>query len=199
MCIKKASKIIGLTGGIASGKTEIGEIFRSLGARLIDADVVARKVVEEGSEGFKRLSAAFAEQTSGGKIDRRALRELVFADREKRKILDGIMFPLIKKAICDELDKSEGIVVIVAPLLFESGLFKLCDVVVAVSADRGKRLARLIRRDGINAELAAAMIEAQMTDSERNERADYVIANDESKEALYKNAVSLYNEIIGDC
>lgn len=189
--------IIGLTGGIASGKTAVGLVFETLGAKIIDADVVSRKTVELGSEGARRLKEAFAFAFDGDTLNRGRLKEKVFLSEDGKCRLDEIMLPLIEKEIEREAASLDGetVAVLIAPLLLESGLQRLCDTVVTVSAPYEMRLSRLLARDGIDASLAAAIMNSQLSDEERECRSDAVIRNDGDIKSLREQAKTLYNEI----
>lgn len=189
--------IIGLTGGIASGKSAVGSVFERLGAKVIDADLIARKVVEKGSVGYEMLKKEFSSAFGENGLDRRALRAQVFFSEENRRKLNDITHPLIIAQTYRETESlSAGdIAVLVAPLLFETGLDKLADITVTVSADTATRLLRLTERDKVSADTAMAMINSQLTDEQRESRADVVIRNDGTIKQLREKAAALYNEI----
>lgn len=189
--------IIGLTGGIASGKTAVGAIFETLGAAVIDADVIARDVIKPGTTGFKRLKTVFEPFFDGDNLNRRALRERVFAEKSEKEKLDAIMQPLIRAEIEKRLADFDGgeIAVLVAPLLFESGLDEIVDVTVTVSADTDTRLKRILSRDGSSLQTAAAVINSQLTDAEREAKSDIVIYNNGDIKQLRDRASVVYNEI----
>lgn len=189
--------IIALTGGIACGKTAVGNILQERGAYIIDADVLSRRVVEPGTEGFKRLGEAFPSVCAGGTLDRRALKDIVFRDENSLKTLNGIMFPRIRAAAEAEMNAcGKETVVLIVPLLFESGYDDMADVIVTVSAPAEKRIERLIERDNVTAEMAVNILSAQMSDAEREARSDVVIRNDGSMKELRDRATMVYNEIL---
>ncbi len=189
--------IIGLTGGIASGKTAVGAVFETLGAKVIDADVIARDVVKAGTTGFERLKTVFESFFDGEELNRRALRERVFAVKSEKQKLDEIMQPLIREEIERRVNLSNDgdIILLVAPLLFESGLDKIVDVTVTVSADTETRLKRILSRDGSSPETAMAVINSQLSDAEREAKSDIVIRNDGDIKQLRDRAAVVYNEI----
>jgi len=176
--------IIGLTGGIASGKSAAADILQTLGAYIIDADGLARKAVEKGSEGFKRIYEVFPEVFEFGELNRKKLRSIVFADSAQADILDKILHPLILKLIKAELKNADGTCVLVAPLLFETGLQDLCDTVWQISADRDLRIKRAVKRDNVSVGDIEAIIARQMSDTEREKLADIVIHNNGTLEEL---------------
>ena len=181
--------VIGLTGGIACGKSAVSNIFASFGVTIIDADVVSRFVMQDGGECAREVIRAFPLCANGGSIDRRKLREIVFSDKEKLAKLNSITHPRIKNEIVRRINEVDGLVLLVVPLLFEAGYDKECDMVVCVIADVDNRINRLVLRDNIDRQLALEMINSQMSDEERIKRSDYLIENDSTIEEL-KNKVS---------
>lgn len=169
---------IGLTGGIASGKSVAAEVFARLGASIVDADIVSREV------GQKEIALNFPQCVTAGVLDRRKLREYVFSSPQELRKLNAITHPLILTRITETVDKTDGVAVIVAPLLCESGLYKFCDVNICITASADRRISRLKKRDNIDDELAYNMIAAQMSDNDKIALCDYVICNDGSKEEL---------------
>lgn len=178
--------VIGLTGGIASGKSLVSETLKELGALVIDADTVAREVVESGSRGWKQVVESFGEDIlyPDGTIDRRKLGHLVFADPKKLKLLNDITHPLILNKINSEikkyrdLDQQTGkVMVIDAPLLIETGLHSLADEVWVVDIPEEVQVERLIRRDGMSREEAWSRINSQMPASEKKKLAQVIINN----------------------
>ena len=174
---------IGLTGGIASGKSALGHHFEALGATLVDADVVAREVVEPGP-----VLSAIAERFGmvilqpDGSLDRRALRELVFADEELRLALEAITHPAIRQRLQDRCQAAPGPYAVVAiPLLTEAGgrqAYPWLDRILLVDAPVELQRERLMARDGIDAALAGRMIAAQASRAQRLAMADDVVTND---------------------
>lgn len=169
---------IGLTGGIASGKSVASDILRLFGAEIIDADIVSRQV------GQGEIAQAFPDCTTGGALDRRKLRKVVFGDERKLKLLNSITHPLIVAEILRKRDEINGVAVIVAPLLLEVGLHKYCDKVITVTAQADTRIKRIVERDNITESLAYNMIEAQASDEARIAIADYVVQNDGTEDEL---------------
>ena len=189
--------IIGLTGGIASGKTAAGRVFERLGAKIIDADVVSREVVRSGSEGFGRIKELFPDCITDGELDRARLKSIVFSDKEKLELLNAATWELIGREISrriSELSESD-VAVLIVPLLFESGLWRLADAVVTVSADESLRLKRVTERDGVSEETALSIIRSQTDENERVKRSDYVLDGNGDVTALEKSAAELYGEI----
>ncbi|TXL93058.1 dephospho-CoA kinase [Streptomyces sp. IB2014 016-6] len=179
---------VGLTGGIGAGKSEVSRLLVSYGAVLVDADKIAREVVEPGTPGLDAVVDAFGPGvlTADGRLDRPKLGSLVFSDSEKLATLNAIVHPLVR-ARSAELEDAAGedaIVVHDVPLLVENGLTGLYDVVVVVDASTGTRLDRLVRVRGMAESEARSRMAAQATRERRNAAADLVIDNDGPLERL---------------
>ncbi len=171
---------IGLTGGVASGKSTVADLFRALGAPLIDTDVLAREVVEPGEAGLDAVCKAFGPDvlTEDGRLDRRKLRSIVFADDEKRRRLEAILHPLIRERVIAELGRLDAPYVIIAvPLLIETDFAKLVDRILVVDVPVDVQLDRLMARDGSTRAEAQAIIDAQVDRETRLAHADDVIDN----------------------
>jgi dephospho-CoA kinase len=188
---------IGLTGGIGSGKSTVARLLAERGAVIIDADRIAREVVEPGSPGLAAVAEAFGDGvlTPAGALDRPALAAIVFSDRQARARLDGIVHPLVR-ARSAELAAAvppDAVLVNDVPLLVESGQAGSYDLVLVVEADPETRVARLVER-GLTAEDARARIAAQATDDQRRAVADVVLDNSGSLEALAAQVDSFWME-----
>lgn len=174
-------RLIALTGGIASGKTAVSDRLAQLGARIVDTDLIARQVVEPGTPGLAALVEAFGTEVldESGELDRQALRRRVFADPAERQRLDERLHPMIEKAAREQIAAARDVpcVVVVVPLLIETGVFSDADLVVVVDIPREVQVARLTARDGIDAEQADRMLEAQASREQRLARADHIIDN----------------------
>ena len=171
---------VGLTGGIASGKSLVAEELTALGAVVIDADVLAREVVEPGTGGLAAVVKRFGESVlREGRLDRVRLGQVVFADREARRDLERIVHPAVR-ARAAELEQAappDAVVVHVIPLLVETGQQDRFDIVVVVDVDPETQLARLTARDGLNAAEGEARLAAQASREQRLAAADIVIDN----------------------
>ncbi|MYT27931.1 MULTISPECIES: dephospho-CoA kinase [unclassified Streptomyces] len=179
---------VGLTGGIGAGKSEVSRLLASYGAVIVDADKIAREVVEPGTPGLAAVVEEFGEDilAADGTLDRPKLGALVFSDQEKLKALNAIVHPLVG-ARSAELEASAGpdaVVVHDVPLLTENGLAPLYDLVVVVDAAPQTQLDRLVRLRGMAEDEAARRMAAQATREERLAIADLVIDNDGPLEAL---------------
>ncbi len=170
--------VIGLTGGIASGKTFAGELLRRRGIPVIDADMLAREVVRPGSEGFSEVVRLFPEVLLHGEIDRAALGRIVFSDEKKRRQLEAIIHPRVHAEFLRQksLHADSPLVVYEVPLLFERGLEKEMDAVIVVDAPESLQKDRLMKRSGLTAEEAERRIGAQMGRQDRLSRANFIIS-----------------------
>ena len=193
----KTTYVIGITGGIAGGKTAVSDMLAKKGEQIIDADVISREVIEPGTKGERLLKEAFPEAFEGGSLVRGRLREIVFADEKKLQKLDEITHPLIREEIekrIAETDREQ--VYLVVPLMFESGFDALCDYIVTVVSDEDKRIKRLkARNNSITDELAERIVHSQVSECERVTRADGVIVNNDSRERLEERVNEFYEEI----
>jgi dephospho-CoA kinase len=191
---------VGLTGGIASGKSEVSRRLVELGAVLVDADVLAREAVEAGSEGLAEIVRAFGEGvlTDDGGLDRAALGAIVFADPERRGLLNSIVHPRVRARAAEIVAAApeDAVVVQDIPLLVETGQAGNFDVVVVVDAPDDVRIRRLGERNGLSPEEAAARIAAQATRGERLAVADCVIENAGSLGELRDAVDRLWHDIL---
>jgi dephospho-CoA kinase len=182
-------RLIGLTGGIATGKSTVARLLAGRGAAVVDADLLAREVVLPGSPALGEIAAAFgpAVLTSAGELDRAALGALVFADASQRRRLEAITHPrigaLMGERIAAALGSAAPLVVADIPLLFEGGRGELVEGVLLVDAPEEVQLSRLMLRDGIDEAAARARIAAQMPLAEKRRRATWVIDNAGSPES----------------
>ncbi|WP_324603310.1 dephospho-CoA kinase [Nesterenkonia massiliensis] len=186
---------VGLTGGIASGKSAVSARMAEHGALIIDADLLARQVLEPGTEGLDEVVAAFGEQvlTTEGGLDRAALGRVVFADDDARARLNAIVHPRVRAAAAAlrEAAPAGSIVVEDIPLLVETGQQDRFDVVVVVQAPHSERVRRMVHNRGMSQDDAEARIRAQATDAERAAAADVVLINDGSLAQLQQKVDEL--------
>lgn len=198
---------IGLTGGIASGKSTVANFFADLGVAIIDTDLIARQVVEPGQPALAEIRAAFGDAVFGadGRLDRKALRAIVFADDDKRRQLESILHPRIRKATARQAERAAGPYhIVVVPLLAESPMRSEMDRILVVDCAPEVQLDRLRRRDGESESRARKIIASQASRAERLEIADDVILNegdlDETRrqvEALHRRYLSLSADTAG--
>ncbi|NKI34688.1 dephospho-CoA kinase [Wenzhouxiangella sp. XN79A] len=192
--------VIALTGGIASGKTAVSDRFAGRGASVVDTDRIARDVVAPGSDGLAKVSAAFGPDVidDAGALDRRALRRRIFDDPEARARLEGILHPLIATRAREAIDAATGpYVILVVPLLVESGLFNDTDRVLVVDVPESVQLERLTARDGVPPDQARAALAAQAGREQRLAVADEVIDNTGTLEVLDEQVARLDREYRG--
>lgn len=172
-------KLLGLTGGIACGKSTISAFLGEMGCPVIDADICAREVVEPGTVGLAAVAAAFGPGIlrEDGALDRKRLGGIVFSDEEKLEVLNGIMQPLIRRDIEARIAglQDSPLVVLDAPLLIEQHYEKMCDFVMVVETSEKIQLSRLVERDGLSPTEARRRIASQLTQEERRRHADVVI------------------------
>jgi dephospho-CoA kinase len=167
--------LVGLTGGIASGKSTVASMLERLGAEIIDADIIAREVVEPGTEGLSKVVAAFGESVLqfNGSLSREALASVVFGDQEQRSRLEAILHPLIKERTSSRIaTSSAAVVVYVVPLLVEANVDYPFDFVVTIESGVETQTQRLIESRGLTPDEAAARISSQATEAQRVARAD---------------------------
>lgn len=205
--MSKKSKIIGLTGGIGTGKSTVAEYLKSQGYRHIDADEISRSLTCDGSPMVDKLNEIFGPNgimglegneilKSPGVLNRQALADIVFKDDKRRDKLNEIMLTEIIKIIDENIDffhddDCDSDVLLDAPLLFESGLESRCDQVILVVADADERIRRVCQRDGMTEEQVADRINSQMSDEDKISRSDIIIDNSHGLEELY-NQLSKY-------
>ncbi|MFE7581786.1 dephospho-CoA kinase [Streptomyces gardneri] len=190
---------VGLTGGIGAGKSEVSRLFVSYGAVLIDADRIAREVVEPGTPGLAAVVEAFGDGvlTESGTLDRPKLGSIVFADADRLATLNALVHPLVgaRSAELESQAGAEDVVVHDVPLLTENGLAPLYDLVVVVDASPETQLDRLVRLRGMDEAEARARMAAQATRAQRLAIADLVIDNDGPLEALEPQVRKVWEEL----
>lgn len=193
-------KIIGLTGGIASGKSTVSNWLLSQGYPVVDADIAARKVVEPGMPALREITEAFGADIllEDGTLNRKKLGSLIFSDEEKRQMLNAIVHPAVREWMSRETERAfnEGaaIVIMDIPLLFESKLTHMVEETVLVYVSKETQLKRLMGRDGYNEADALARIHAQMPIDEKRKLADYIIDNNGTIPETIKQISDIMNE-----
>jgi dephospho-CoA kinase len=195
--------VIGVTGGVATGKSLLTEAFRKQGATVISADAISHEVASPGSTELRRIAEEFGERfvTKDGSLDRKALGDLVFGNPEARKKLEAILHPAILKRIRDAIERLRNlpdppeVVIVEVPLLYEVGMEDWFDKVLVVAATTEDQVLRLQARDGLTAEAARLRIEAQMPLESKVARADYVIWNTGRPEDLQMAAAGIMKSL----
>ncbi|HVD47376.1 MAG TPA: dephospho-CoA kinase [Candidatus Limnocylindria bacterium] len=195
-------KLVGLTGGVGSGKSTVAAMLRELGATVVDADEAAHAVYEPGTQGFAAVVREFGEKfVSDGRIDRKRLGELVFKDADARQRLNVIVHPLVREWMAartaEAAERGAGVVVQDVPLLFENGLERLFPVVVLVWVPREVQIDRLVSGRGFSRERASEVIAAQMPIDEKRARAQHVIDNSGATELTLAQVQRLWEELAG--
>jgi len=194
--------IIGLTGGVASGKSTVSQALREEGAYVIDADQIARELVEPQTPVWHKLIEIFGDEIlqKDGSIHRKKLAALVFSHREKRGLLNQLLHPRIKEEIERRLREigqrdPEALVVVDAALLVETGQYRAMDWLIVVRSSEAQQIERLVQRDGISREEARQVISAQMPLEEKVKVADTVISNDGAIEQTRRMAKEVFREL----
>ncbi|CAA7019038.1 unnamed protein product [Microthlaspi erraticum] len=194
-------RIVGLTGGIASGKSTVSNLFKASGIPVVDADVVARNVLKKGSGGWNRVVAAFGEEIllPSGEVDRPKLGQMVFSDQSKRQLLNKLMAPYISNGIVWEIlkqwAKGAKVIVVDIPLLFEVKMDKWTKPIVVVWVSEETQLKRLMERDGLSEEDARNRVMAQMSLDLKRSRADVVIDNNGGLDDLNQQFDKVLSEV----
>ena len=187
------SRILGLTGGIACGKSTISAYLKEFGLPVIDADECSRAVVEKGSIGLEKLTEIFGNKIleNDGTLNRKALGQIVFSDSEQLSLLNSVMEPLIREEISRRMnqEKNADLVVLDAPLLIEQHYDKICDFIMTVDVPKEIQLERLIERDKLSEDEAKSRIESQLSSRERNRFADVVIDSSGTVEQTRKQVI----------
>ena len=191
--------IIGLTGGIGSGKSVASDKFKSLGITIVDADVASRTVVEPGKPALKEIEDHFGSGiiTAEGKLDRNNLREIIATDPEERKWLESVLHPKIGEQITKEISESSSVYTLfVAPLLLEANSQEMCSRVVVVDVPKDVQIRRTAKRDKVSPNQVEQMVAAQMEREKRLEKADDVLLNNGTIEDLEKQVEELHKKYI---
>jgi dephospho-CoA kinase len=197
--------LVGLTGGIATGKSTVSAMFAHLGARVIDADLLAREVVMPGQPAHEAIVREFGPEVvqADGHLDRKRLGDIVFADPERRKRLEALTHPAIRRRqerILSVLDEEafEGLVIWDAALLIESGGAKGMDRVVVVLTDPDTELRRLMARDGTDEAAARRRIASQMPVADKARQADHVIDNSGSRADTERQVREVHGKLLAE-
>ena len=194
--------IIGLTGGIGTGKSEAAKFLASLGAVHLDADAISHELTEPGGEALEPIRAEFGEDVfrEDGTLDRRALANITFSDPARKRALEAILHPRIQRDIMRGIDRAaeEGakVVILDVPLLFETGMDALCDETWVLSADAETQVARVMMRDRVERELVEARIQNQMPAEEKEKLATQVIPTERPMEKTQAELAALYQQVL---
>jgi len=191
--------VVGLTGGIASGKSLVADYFASFGVAIADADVVARKVVEPNSRALSLIEEHFGADIlqSDGNLNRAKLRQIIFSDNKAKKWLEDLLHPLIKQEQLAIIHSAKSVYsLLVTPLLIESGQVQFCDRLIVVVADIDIKIKRVMQRDGLNLAEAQNIINQQIDDVERLKFATDVITNNSDFLQVLQQVTILHNAFL---
>jgi dephospho-CoA kinase len=189
---------VALTGGIGSGKSAAGDFFEDLGAVVVDADQLARDVIERGTDGFDELVATFGDEVlTNGILDRSKLGQIVFADPDARKTLEGIIHPRVAEAFDEIIEDSpdDAVIIYQIPILVETKGQDRFDYVITVEASLENRISRLKNR-GLKGYEIEARMKVQATDEERAAIADLVFNNDGDMDQLLRQVENIYEDVL---
>jgi dephospho-CoA kinase len=191
--------IVGLTGGIASGKSTALAMFESLEVPYVDADIVAREVVEPGSVALADITAHFGHAIlqNNGELDRSALRQVIFADSDHKQWLENLLHPLIQQRMLTSLNNFEApYVLLAAPLLFENNLDRFCDKTITLDVSEEVQLSRATLRDGSNIETLKSIMASQWSRQKRLDKADYILDNSGNDIDLSAQVTALHRVLL---
>lgn len=198
--IKSNALRVGITGGIGSGKSAVTQMLEKRGIVVVDADVIARIVVEPGTKALSTIAEHFGHSIlrPGGTLDRAALRSKVFQDGTERKWLENLLHPLIRTKIIEQLEASESpYSVLSSPLLLETGQNTLVDKVLLIEASEALQIARTQKRDRIDANAVGAIIASQWPRARRQTLADFIITNEGTWNELEDAVEKMHQRFIG--
>ncbi|NHC02874.1 dephospho-CoA kinase [Acinetobacter sp. 187] len=193
------SFILGLTGGIGSGKSAASQWFETQGITVVDADIVAREVVQPGQAALAQIRQHFGDWViqADGELDRKALREHIFKVPKARQVLEGITHPAIRQAIITQLNAAtSAYAILVSPLLFETNQHLLTQRNLLIDASVELQIQRASQRDGQSIEQIEKIIQVQMSREEKLQRADDVVVNDGHLDHLYSQLESLHQQYL---
>ena len=191
--------VVGITGGIGSGKSAVTDYLETKGITVVDADKVARVVVEPGTSGLAAIAEHFGRNIllPNGMLDRAALRKIVFDKPDERKVLEGITHPLIREEIARQLSEAGSpYVVLASPLLLESGQSSFADYVVVVDVPESVQLSRTMTRDDNSEQLVKSIMAVQLDRETRLARADTSISNEGTLEELHTRVDALHTDLL---
>lgn len=192
------TKLIGLTGGIGSGKSTAARLFQELGIQYIDADDVAREVVKPGEACLQQIIDHFGRHVvnNNGELNRAALREVVFSDPLQRKTLESITHPAIRQRLTEHINKMTGpYALLVHPLLFETSQNTLCEYTIAISVPRELQIERVMQRDNNSRVQVEHILDAQLSNEERSAKADFILENTGNSADLSVKVLQIHTKL----
>ena len=194
-----SSYVVGLTGGIACGKSNLSRALRQAGVRVVDADEISRSLTAENGAALPAIRAVWGDQVFDGEtLNRRALSDRVFSDAGEMKKLNDLMHPMILAAVRKELDAWDGPAVLEAPLLFETGIDQWCDEVWCAYVPQKEQVRRLRHREGVTRQEALRCIRSQTPAREKAKRSRHVIRTDGTKQDSARIALTLWRSLFPD-
>ncbi len=189
---------VGLTGGIGSGKSEVSRLLESMGAYIVDTDILAREAVAPESDGLRAIARVWPQVVRGVQLDRGALAQIIFADPSAREKLNAIIHPHVRRLAVDRerYAKPGGLVVHVVPLLFETDYLDRVDATIVVIAPDDQRIARVVTRDRMSEQQVRARMATQIAPEQARRLADYAIDNDGDLTHLRERTRAVYEKTI---
>ncbi|WP_415897619.1 dephospho-CoA kinase [Neptuniibacter sp. QD72_48] len=190
--------IVGITGGIGSGKNAVTDRLQDLGITIVDADIVAREVVAKGEPALDKIAEHFGSHivTESGELNRKDLREIIFRDKTAKTWLEQLLHPIIRQSIKQQLhDATSSYAVLSSPLLLETDQHELVETVIVVDASEELQLARTVKRDSASKEQIKAIMAAQLPRQERLKKADIIIDNNADLESLENQVIKLHTKL----
>ncbi|MCW8334542.1 dephospho-CoA kinase [Vibrio paucivorans] len=195
--------VIGLTGGIASGKTTVANLFHHhFGIDIVDADIVAREVVEPGTKGLAAIAEHFGNDIllSSGELNRSALRERIFSNPEEKSWLNQLLHPMIRQQMTEQLEKTRSdYALLVVPLLVENNLQTMANRVLVVDVDENTQISRTMERDKVSEQQARSILASQSSREQRLSIADDVVKNNTGNEKLLPQITELHQKYLAIC
>ena len=192
--------IIGLTGGIGSGKSVVGNFFTELGIDVIDADLISRNILDTNKKAKKLFVKSFGNEfiDKKGNVNREQLRTTIFDDKEKKMSLESIIHPLVREEIINFTDQSKSIYkIVMVPLIYETQSSNFYEKIIVIDCDEQEQIERASKRDGKSKENILSIIKTQASRNERNSIADFIILNDSSIEDLRLKVIQIHQKLLG--
>ena len=192
--------IIGLTGGIGSGKSVVGNFFTELGIDVIDADLISRNILDTNKKARKLFVKSFGNEfiDKKGNVNREQLRTSIFDDKEKKMSLESIIHPLVREEIINFTDQSKSIYkIVMVPLIYETQSSNFYEKIIVIDCDEQEQIERASKRDRKSKENILSIIKTQASRNERNSIADFIILNDSSIEDLRLKVIQVHQKLLG--
>ena len=192
--------IIGLTGGIGSGKSVVGNFFTELGIDVIDADLISRNILDTNKKAKKLFVKSFGNEfiDKKGNVNREQLRTTIFDDKEKKMSLESIIHPLVREEIINFTEQSKSLYkIVMVPLIYETQSSNFYEKIIVIDCDEQEQIERASKRDGKSEENILSIIKTQASRNERNSIADFIILNDSSIEDLRLKVIQIHQKLLG--